>query len=68
MRRKYRVYVWQAGFLADYTDGLGVVIARSVEEARELLHKQVFDHDSLNLELKVYELGQPLAFYTWGGS
>ena len=43
---EYRLYVWRE-VLTDNTDGLAVAVARTVEEARELLRREVVGEDGL---------------------
>lgn len=61
-----KLYVWE-GVLSDYTSGMMIAYADSVEEARELLLKECFyiPKNDLNQEPLVVE--NKAAFYVWGG-
>ena len=71
MRKKLKLYVWEH-VLTDWTSGLAVALARSPEEARELMHEAGLGCDSpryrcdiCRMEPDVYD--EPSAFYVHGG-
>lgn len=67
MRKPMKVYVWKDCF-TDYTSGLGVVIAPSLEKALEFLRKEIgYAHADLAKAPKVYSLSKARAFFVHGG-
>jgi len=63
-----KLFVWE-GYFCDYTDGLAVVIAPDLEEARRLLRERVgFDHPDIDEVPKEFLLSEagPMAFYVHG--
>ncbi len=68
-RRGMKLYVWE-GCFADYTDGLAVVLARNVLEARAILraNDEVGSSEDVdNVDPKEYPLTEPMAFAVYGG-
>ena len=68
---EYKLFVWEGrGVLADYTDGLIVVLARSHKEAIAEIEKKYPDciNDFPHYECKSYRLDKPRAFLVEGGS
>lgn len=66
-RKKMRVFVWE-DVLTDYTSGMMVAIAPTIEEARAQLLKEchyIPDRD-LNQQPKEFDLSEPAAFVCWG--
>ena len=67
------VYYWD-DVLEDYTSGIFVVIAPSLEEARTALRKELKDYHSLYTEgdiakePQVFDLSETRVFLCWGGS
>lgn len=68
MKNKLKLFVWE-DVLCDYTSGMMVAIAGSVEEARATLKKECsyIPDDDLEEEPTVCELDHPVAFVVWGG-
>lgn len=68
MKRNLKLYVWENVF-SDYTHGLAVVLASSVEEARVLLKSQkLFDWEEDEIDANepvVYE--DKVAVFVRGG-
>lgn len=66
-----KMYVWRENFLTDYTSGMGVAVANSVAEARQLLldvadgYEKQEVAEGTALEPEVFEL--PAAAFIWGG-
>ena len=60
------LFVWDQ-FCTDYTDGLAVAIAETVEQAQKLIEKKrdcrVFDWGPV----QQFPVTQPIAFYADGG-
>ena len=69
-RKKLKLYVWD-GVLTDYTDGVAYALARSPEEAKELLMKAgIRDQywNGLKLDGQDYqEYDGPVAGFVYGG-
>ncbi len=65
-----KLYVWE-GIFTDYTDGLAVALANSVEEARELVIKRLpYDDGGYIEEIRNKQpqiATEPGAFYVLGG-
>lgn len=68
-RKKMKVFVWK-GVLADYTSGMMVAIAPTVEEARDALLKECnyIPEGDLNQQPEEYDLSEAAAFVCWGGA
>ena len=67
-RKKMKVFVWE-DVLADYTSGMMVAIAPTVEEARAVLKRDdphIPEHD-LNKQPKEFDLSESMAFLCCGG-
>ena len=67
-KKKMKVFVWD-DVLTDYTSGMMVAIAPTVEEARDALRKEciyIMD-DDLNKQPKEFDLTETAAFLCWGG-
>jgi len=64
--RKLKLYVWE-DVLSDYSSGLAVALAHSVEEARRLIVEKIgaFKEEFL-VEPKIVE--SPRAFFVFGQS
>jgi hypothetical protein len=76
MPKKLKLYVWH-GVLADYTSGVMFALARSPEEARDLLLKDgnsFGPQDAKRWEgvrfdgVEPKEYAEPVGFYLYGGS
>lgn len=67
-RKKMKVFVWD-DVLTDYTSGMMVAIAPTVEEARDALLKECnyIPEGDLNQQPKEFDLTEPAAFVCWGG-
>jgi hypothetical protein len=65
------VYIWEGpGVLSDYSDGLIVVCAESLETALKQIHEK---DDCCNgcfpaLPTRTIEAGEPFTCINWGGS
>jgi len=62
------MFVWE-DVLTDYTSGMMVAVAPTVEKAREILLKEcdyISDND-INKQPKEFDLSEPVAFLCWGG-
>jgi len=67
MNSNLKLYVWE-GVLTDWTSGIVVALAESVEQARELIREKdpvAMHTGELDLEPEVIE--SPAAFVVWGG-
>ena len=67
-RKKMKVFVWE-DVLTDYTSGMMVAIAPTIEEARAVLLKECsyIPEGDLNQQPKVFDLSESDAFVCWGG-
>jgi hypothetical protein len=67
-RKKMKLFVW-TGVLTDYTAGMMVAIAPTVEAAREALLAECsyIPVEDLNLTPTEYDLSSSCAFLCWGG-
>ena len=67
-----KLYVWRENFLTDYTSGMGIAVANSVAEARQLLLDAAEDWEKTkvamgtSLEPEIFDL--PAAAFIWGGA
>ena len=63
-----KVYFWD-NVLTDYTSGMMVAVASSVEEAREVILKECnyIPKGDLAKEPQVFDIDNPCAFICWGG-
>lgn len=68
-RKKMKLFVWE-DVLTDYTSGLMVAIAPTVEEARATLLRECsyIPEDDLIKQPREFGLSDPSAFLCWGGS
>ena len=67
-RKKMKVFVWE-GVLTDYSNGMMVSVASSVEEARAALMKECdyIPEGDLNQQPKELDLSEAVGFVCWGG-
>jgi hypothetical protein len=61
-----KLYVW-TGFCPDYTDGLAVAVAESIEQAQQLVTAEKGYEPFEWGSLQVFELTEPRAFCISGG-
>ncbi len=61
-----KLYVW-TGFCPDYTDGLAVAVAESIEQAQRLVTENKGYEPFEWGVLQVFELTEPRAFCVSGG-
>jgi hypothetical protein len=63
-----KVFVWE-DVLTDYSSGLMVAIAQTVEEARDALLKECsyIPKGDLDQQPKEFDLSEPAVFLCWGG-
>ena len=67
-RKKMKLFVW-TGVLTDYTSGMMVAIAPTVEAAREALLAgcPYIPEEDLNSDHTEYDLSSSRGFSCWGG-
>jgi len=67
-KNKMRVFVWE-GVLTDYTSGMMVAIAPTIEEARAALLKECnyIPESDLSQQPKEFDLSETVSFVCWGG-
>ena len=67
-RKKMKVFVWE-DVLTDYTSGMMVAVAPTVEEARAALLKECYyiPEGDLNQQPKELDLSEAVGFVCWGG-
>ena len=67
-KKKMKVFVWE-NVLTDYTSGMMVAIAPTIEEARAALLKECsyIQEDDLNQQPKELDLSEAVGFVCWGG-
>lgn len=68
-KKVLRLYVWE-GVLSDYTSGMAVALASSVEDARAQLKKKMLDGGitmSAEFDAEPLVVSKPAAFYVYGG-
>lgn len=66
-KKKLKLYVW-TDFCSDYTPGLAFAIAKSEEEAREMIKEErPYVRASDWGELTIYPLTKKVAFSVYGG-
>jgi hypothetical protein len=66
MSEKMKLYVW-TGFCPDYTDGLAVAVAETIEQAQQLVTAEKGYEPFEWGVLQVFELTEPRAFCISGG-
>ena len=66
--KKLKLFVWE-DVLTDYTSGIMVAIAPTVEEARAILLNECayIPCDDIAQQPKEFDLSEPVAFVCWGG-
>lgn len=67
-KKKMKVFVWE-NVLTDYTSGMMVAVAPTVEEARAALLKECsyIPESDLNQQPKELDLSEAVGFVCWGG-
>ena len=67
-RKKMKAFVWE-DVLTDYTSGMMVAVAPTVEEARAALLKECYyiPEGDLNQQPKELDLSEAVGFVCWGG-
>lgn len=68
MAKKMKLFVWE-DVLSDYTSGIMVAVAPTIEAARAALLKECsfLPEYDLNRQPKEFDLSETRAFYCWGG-
>lgn len=63
-----KLFVWE-GVLTDYTAGMIVAVAPTVNEARKAIKKEIdcIPDDDLNEEPEEVDMTKPAVFWVWGG-